>query len=145
MKLTQVERAQQLGITDRTIRNYQKQDGWPTDGTMKDQVIWIINNGEAGYCELENDTEEMTELRKEKLRAETAHKWGMTAKGKEKIIEEAMEQMRDEALQFLGCLVDAVNDMRLPEKEGEALKQAIQDSFDNLKEPDNGNEKNQND
>ena len=73
MKLTQVERAQQLGITDRTMRNYQKKDGWPADGTMKDQVIWIINNGEAGYCELENDTEEMTELRKEKLRAETAH------------------------------------------------------------------------
>ena len=135
MKLTKEERAQQLGITTRCLYNYARKDGWPADGTMKDQVIWIINNGEAGYCEIENDTEEMTELRKEKLRAETAHKWGMTAKGKEKIIDECMEQIREEAMQFLGCLVDAVNDMRLPEKEGEALKRAIQDSFDNIKDP----------
>ena len=139
MKLTQVERAQELGVTDRSLRNYMKREGWPAEGLIKDQVIWIINNGgDASYCELHDDTEEMTELRKEKLRAETAHKWGMTAKGKEKIIDECMEQIREEAMQFLGCLVDAVNDMRLPEKEGEALKRAIQDSFDNIKEPDNG-------
>ena len=132
VKITNLIRAKELGITDRTLREYQKREGWPSDGIFKDQVIWIINNGKDGYADVGNDTEEMVELRKKKLQAEIDHKHTLTAKGREKILGEFREQLREEALEFLGGFVDTINSLKLDEETNERLKRAIADAYENI-------------
>jgi predicted transcriptional regulator len=128
--MTWKEKAKELGVTDRALRNYRKEESFPADGILKEMVVWIAQHGgNTSYLDFNPEDEDTKALRDQKLKGEILKLQLANGEKTEEILQGGLEQMANESRQFFTILKTEIGACKLPRKEAKKLNQAISASL----------------
>ena len=131
--MNQEQISKQLGITAKTYRHWIKEKDMPSDVIIKDQVIWIINSGlKPEYAIIGEETDDIKELRKDKLREEITVLRQKTDATRSQHTREDLEQIRNEAEAFLQALIKCFDELDIDRETAVKINGAVKDSLSEL-------------